>query len=84
MRNKKQTNNNQTERTNMKKGIALLQKILSEQTKTKVGLFETLAFAKQNAKDLPTGLQKDVDDMMKELTNYLYQQYKNNNQKGVA
>ncbi len=69
--------------------LAVLQKALQDQFPLyKVGLFDVLAFAKQNAKDLPAEINAEVKEFVDDLGSAIYKQYVNNlealKQEGLA
>lgn len=71
------------------KPLAVLQKSLQDQfPKDKVGLFDVLAFVKQNAKDLPAEVNAEYRKLVDDLGSTIYKQYVNNlealKQEGLA
>jgi len=57
------------------KSLAVLQKALQDQFPLyKVGLFDVLAFAKQNAKDLPAELNAEVREFVDDLGSAMFKQ----------
>ena len=58
------------------KSLAVLQKALQGQFPLyKVGLFDVLAFVKQNAKDLPAELNAEYRELINDLSSAMFKQY---------
>ena len=58
------------------KSLAVLQKALQDQFPLyKVGLFDVLAFVKQNAKDLPAELNAEYRELINDLSSAMLKQY---------
>ena len=58
------------------KPLAVLQKALQDQfPKDKVGLFDVLAFVKQNAKKLPAEVNAEYTKLVDDLGSTIYKQY---------